>query len=91
MKEEEGMFGNLWVPIVYLVLTIIGIIQFIRFVLKKKRGSMIVTIFIAVFFFGSGAIYGIPHNIINIDAEDISRIEVSETTVSDKEMIKENI
>lgn len=55
-------------------------------VVKKKRTGAAAVLIAAGLMAAGGMIYVMPHNII--DTEEIYKIEISETTISDQETIK---
>lgn len=80
---------DLWLPIIYFAVIIVAIIFFIRFVVKKKRIGIAATLIVVALMFVGGIVYSTPHHIVDVNTENVAKIEISEATVTDKETIKE--
>ena len=83
-----NLFYDLWLPILYFLIIAIAIILFIRFIIKKKRTGVAATLIVVALMMTGGIMYCIPHHIIDTSAEAIYKIEIAETTITDKETIK---
>lgn len=81
--------SDLWIPIALAVAGIIIVALLIRFIIKKKWAGVVATVVIAALVVGGGIIYRLPHTLSNIEAEEISKIEVSNVEVTDPELIQD--
>lgn len=81
--------SDLWFPIALAVAGIIIVALLIRFIIKKKWVGVVATVVIAALVVGGGIIYRLPHTLSNIEAEEISKIEVSNVEVTDPELIQD--
>ena len=81
--------SDLWIPIALAVAGIIIAALLIRFIIKKKWAGVVATVVIAALVVGCGIIYRLPHTLSNIQAEEVSKIEVSNVEVTDPELIQD--
>lgn len=81
--------SDLWLPIALAVAGIIIVALLIRFIIKKKWAGVVATVVIAALVVEGGIIYRLPHTLSNIEAEGISKIEVSNVEVTDPELIQD--
>ena len=81
--------SDLWIPIALAVAGIIIVALLIRFIIKKKWAGVVATVVVAVLVAGGGIIYRLPHTLSNIEAEEISKIEVANVEVTDPELIQD--
>ena len=81
--------SDLWLPIALAIVGIIILILLIRFIIKKKWAGVVTTVIIAALVVGGGITYRLPHALSNIQADEISKIEVSNVEVTDPELIHE--
>ena len=81
--------SDLWIPIALAVAGIIIVALLIRFIIKKKWAGVVATVVIAALVVEGGIIYRLPHTLSNIEAEGISKIEVSNVEVTDPELIQD--
>ena len=81
--------SDLWIPIALAVAGIIIVALLIRFIIKKKWAGVVATVVVAVLVAGGGIIYHLPHTLSNIEAEEISKIEVANVEVTDPELIQD--
>ena len=81
--------SDLWIPIALAVAGIIIAALLIRFIIKKKWAGVVATVVIAALVVGCGIIYRLPHALSNIQAEEVSKIEVSNVEVTDPELIQD--
>ena len=81
--------SDLWFPIALAVVGIIILILLIRFIIKKKWAGVVTTVIIAALVVGGGIIYRLPHTLSNIQADEISKIEVSDVEVTDPALIQD--
>ena len=81
--------SELWLPIALAVAGIIIVALLIRFIIKKKWGGVVATVIVAALVVGGGIIYRLPHTLSNIQAGEISKIEVSNVEVTDPALIQD--
>ena len=81
--------NDLWLPIALAIVGIIILILLIRFIIKKKWAGVVTTVIIAALVVGGGITYRLPHTLSNIEAEEISKIEVANVEVTDPELIQD--
>lgn len=81
--------SDLCIPIALAVAGIIIVALLIRFIIKKKWAGVVATVVVAVLVAGGGIIYRLPHTLSNIEAEEISKIEVANVEVTDPELIQD--
>ena len=81
--------SDLWLPIALAVAGIIIVALLIRFIIKKKWAGVVATVVIAALVVEGGIIYRLPHTLSNIEAEEISKIEVANVEVTDPELIQD--
>ena len=80
--------SDLWLPIALAIVGIIILILLIRFIIKKKWAGVVTTVIIAALVVGGGITYRLPHALSNIQADEISKIEVSDVEVTDPALIR---
>lgn len=92
MKE----FNNIWdifyslrFVIAYAVIFIVAAILLIRFLYKKKAAGIIATAIVLVCLAVSGILCFTPHNILDIDTDEIAKMEISDVTLTDKKAMEE--
>lgn len=81
--------SDLWLPIALAVAGIIIVALLIRFIIKKKWAGVVATVIVAALVVGGGIIYRLPHALSNIQAGEISKIEVSNVEVTDPALIQD--
>jgi hypothetical protein len=81
--------SDLWLPIALAIVGIIILILLIRFIIKKKWAGVVTTVIIAALVVGGGITYRLPHALSNIQADEISKIEVSDVEVTDPALIQD--
>lgn len=81
--------NDLWIPIILVVAGVIAAIFLIRFLVKKKWIGAVITMVIVAILAGGVIVYRFPHNIIDIKAEDVSKIVISDVEVTDTELIQD--
>lgn len=81
--------NDLWLPIALAIVGIIILILLIHFIAKKKWAGVVATVIVAALVVGGGIIYRLPHALSNIQAGEISKIEVSNVEVTDPALIQD--
>ena len=81
--------SDLCLPIALAIVGIIILILLIRFIIKKKWAGVVTTVIIAALVVGGGITYRLPHALSNIQADEISKIEVSDVEVTDPALIQD--
>lgn len=81
--------NDLWLPIALAIVGIVILVFLIRFIIKKKWAGVVATVVIAALVVGCGIIYRLPHTLSNIQAGEISKIEVSNVEVTDPALIQD--
>lgn len=81
--------SSLWIFIVFGVAFIAAIIFLVRFLKKRKIVGIGISSVAVVAMVALGLIYLNPHSVIDVAAKNVSRIEVSGVSVTDKETIND--
>ena len=81
--------NDLWLPIALAIVGIIVLVFLVHFIAKKKWVGVVATVIVAALVVGGGIIYRLPHALSNIQAEEISKIEVSNVEVTDPVLIQD--
>lgn len=91
VSEAWKSLEDIWLPIAAVVFAVLVFIVLIRCICKIQKVKASFTLAFTVIIIAGGLLYFRPHKIIDLKYDDVSKISVSDTEVTNSETIKKII
>lgn len=91
VSEAWKSLEDIWLPIAAVVFAVLVFIVLIRCICKIQKVKASVALAFTVMVIAGGLLYFRPHKIIDLKYNDVSKISVSDTEVTNSETIKKII